>query len=132
MGFYILSILLLKIFLRILFHFIFWLYVNSYHTNTQSEMKKIVLTEITVQELKEMIDNSIVAAIQHLYIQEKETKFLSRSEAAKKLNISLPTLSEYTKTGKIKGRKLGGKVMYLESELLESLKVIETLKYQRG
>ena len=97
-------------------------------------MKQIILNEVSAEELKKMIDDSVVAAFLKLKNQEepKTDKLLSRQEAAIFIDVSLPTLNEYTKSGKVKGYRLGGKVKYKESELLEAMNAIEPLKYRRG
>ena len=97
-------------------------------------MKQIILNEVSAEELKKMIDDSVVAAFLKLKSQEepKADKLLSRQEAAIFIDVSLPTLNEYTKSGKVKGYRLGGKVKYKESELLEAMNAIEPLKYRRG
>ncbi|NLJ39407.1 MAG: helix-turn-helix domain-containing protein [Candidatus Atribacteria bacterium] len=59
-------------------------------------------------------------------------QYLSRQEVATLLKISLPTLNEYTKTGIIKGSRIGSRVLYSESDIKEAIKNIPTLKYRRG
>lgn len=49
--------------------------------------------------------------------QLTENEFLTRKEASKKLNISLPTLHSYTKKGILKGYKVGVRVLYKKSEV---------------
>jgi len=97
-------------------------------------MKQILINELSVEELKSMIDDSVVAAFLKLKNQEepKTDKLLSRQEAAIFIDVSLPTLNEYTKSGKVKGYRLGGKIKYKQSELLEAMNAIEPLKYRRG
>src|SRR6056297_2156404 len=97
-------------------------------------MKQILINELSVEELKSMIDDSVVAAFLKLKNQEepKTDKLLSRQEAAIFIDVSLPTLNEYTKSGKVKGYRLGGKIKYKQSELLEAMNAIEQLKYRRG
>ncbi len=46
---------------------------------------------------------------------------LTRKQTAKLLGISLPTLSDYTKKGKLRSYRLGGSIRYKESEVLASL-----------
>jgi len=97
-------------------------------------MKTIFLSEITTDELRDMISQSITVALKNQNGQKKQTeeKLLSRREAAELLDVSLPTLGEYTKTGKVKGYRLGGKIKYKQSELLDAMNAIEPLKYRRG
>jgi excisionase family DNA binding protein len=58
-------------------------------------------------------------------------KYLTRHEVAKLLRISLPTLNELTKKGKLIGYRIGGRVLYKESEVESSLHQIVTSKYKR-
>ena len=44
-------------------------------------------------------------------------KYLTRKETADLLNVSLPTLNEYTKTGKITACRFGVRVLYKQSEI---------------
>ena len=51
-----------------------------------------------------------------------EDQYLSRKELSHRLNISLPTLSKWTKDGTIRGKYiLGGRVRYHWPEVRESL-----------
>ena len=50
--------------------------------------------------------------------------YLTRDEAAKLLKISLPTLGTWTKSGKIISHQVGGRVLYLKSELLNLNKIL--------
>ncbi len=43
--------------------------------------------------------------------------FLTRKEVSKKLNITLPTLHNYTKRGLIKSYKIGSRILYKESDI---------------
>ena len=45
-------------------------------------------------------------------LKKKETIYLTRKEAAALLKISLPTLNEYTKAGRIPGFRIGYRVLY--------------------
>ncbi|MBO7557332.1 MAG: helix-turn-helix domain-containing protein [Bacteroidaceae bacterium] len=49
--------------------------------------------------------------------KEKEPRFYSRKEAAKLLHVSLPTLNEYTKQGRLKSRRINGRVLYDANEI---------------
>lgn len=48
-------------------------------------------------------------------------KYLTRKETAQILNVSLPTLNEYTKQNKIIGYRFGVRVLYKQSEIPEAL-----------
>lgn len=53
------------------------------------------------------------------------TELLSRKEASKLLGISLPTLSDWTNTGKIIGYRIASRVRYKRFELENSLTQIK-------
>ncbi len=56
---------------------------------------------------------------------ETEEKYLTRKETADLLKISLPTLNDYTKKGKLIGYRLGSRVLYKESEIHANLQKIK-------
>ena len=59
-------------------------------------------------------------------------QLITRNQAAKYLGVSLPTLNEWTKTGVIKGYRIGSRVRYKLPEIETALKGIDTLKFKRG
>ena len=78
-------------------------------------------TEITEDIFKKLTPflNSITAP-------KHETELLTRKEAAKLLGVSLPTILDWTKTGKIKGYRIGSRVRYKRDEIENSLSQIKT------
>lgn len=62
----------------------------------------------------------------------KEDHFITRKEAADLLKISLPTLNKRTKDGNLSAYRIGSRVLYKRSEILESLNKVEPLKYRRA
>ena len=55
------------------------------------------------------------------HLQPQLQSYLTRKETAKLLNVSLPTLNEYSKSGKIKAYRVGVRVLYKQSEIESSL-----------
>jgi excisionase family DNA binding protein len=51
---------------------------------------------------------------------------ITRKQAARTLCISLPTLHDWTKTGKIIAYRIGSRVLYKPTELLSALTQIQT------
>lgn len=47
----------------------------------------------------------------------QEEKYLTRKETAALLNVTLPTLNDYTKKGKINACRFGVRVLYKQSEI---------------
>ena len=56
---------------------------------------------------------------------------LTRQEAAKMLNVSLPTLHFWTKEGIIKGTRIGSCVRYRLPDIEAALVDIDSLKYRK-
>ncbi len=95
--------------------------------------ESILLQNISPEDLKQLISEAVEEKlIQFQPQQAKNTKYLTRKETSELLKISLPTLNEYTKSGKVKGHRIGGRVLYLESDIEQSLTEIETFKYKRS
>jgi len=57
-----------------------------------------------------------------------EDELLTRAQVAEKLKVSLPTLNEYTKSGKIIAHRIGRRVRYKASEVTSALTQIKTSK----
>lgn len=55
---------------------------------------------------------------------QQAEKYLTRKETAALLNISLPTLTHYTKHGIIIGNRIGARVLYKRSEITNALQQI--------
>lgn len=92
-------------------------------------MENLLLSTMPLQTLQDVIATTvrkeIEQATQHLQLKEA-TEFLSRQQAAKFLGISLVTLSEWTKSQKIIGYRVGKFVRYKKHELEQALKKIGT------
>jgi excisionase family DNA binding protein len=57
---------------------------------------------------------------------QRPTGYLTRIEVASRYHVSLPTLNEYTKTGKVQGYRIGRRVLYKASEIEAALSPIKT------
>ncbi|XKX05240.1 helix-turn-helix domain-containing protein [Tenacibaculum maritimum] len=54
----------------------------------------------------------------------KKDKLLTRKQTAEILQISLVTLWSWTKNGTIKAYRIGNKIRYKESEIIEALQTV--------
>ena len=77
-------------------------------------MEQIILNGLTVEQLRQIIADTFkeTFALQEKLKRQlspsiKEGKFISRKETAKLLHISLPTLHEWTKEGKLESYRIG-------------------------
>lgn len=95
-------------------------------------MKELILNSLTPEEFKELIQGAIRET---LAIDSHGTKktdkqnlsnldndpFLTRKQTADLLQISLPTLHQYTKGGLITSYRIGNKVRYKNSDVKNAL-----------
>jgi excisionase family DNA binding protein len=58
-------------------------------------------------------------------------ELLTRMEAAELLGITLPTLRDYTNRGLVTGYRIGTRVRYKRSEVIDGLQAIRTSKNHR-
>lgn len=91
-----------------------------------------LIENITADDLTKVFRAILKEELSHLNPQETTPKFLTRQEVANLLKISLPTLNEYTRTGIIKGSRVGTRVLYDEASIKEAVKTIPALKYRRA
>jgi excisionase family DNA binding protein len=62
--------------------------------------------------------------------QSKNNSLITRQETANLLGISLPTLSTYSKEGKIQSYRIGTRIRFKYDEVINSVSKIQTLKYR--
>jgi excisionase family DNA binding protein len=90
-----------------------------------------LIQNLTPEELSETIRSVIREEFSLINPKENSPHYLSRQEVATLLKISLPTLNEYTRTGIIKGSRIGSRVLYSEEDIKNAIKEIPTYKYRR-
>lgn len=89
----------------------------------------ILLQELTVEELQQLIGQSIKNGISELH-KELKTKnhneeLLTREETCKFLKIDSSTLWSWTNKGKVKAHGIGARRYYKRSELMECLTLLK-------
>lgn len=93
--------------------------------------KALLIQQLSLKEFKSLLSGIIeekIEAITESTKHEEKSGYWTREETAKYLNISLPTLSTYTKKGIIKGYRIEGLVRYRQSEIDASLEEITTTR----
>ena len=70
-------------------------------------MENIVLTQLSIDELKSIISEIVSNEFKKIPPPVEEKRFITRKETAAILRISLPTLNEWSKSGKIPTYKIG-------------------------
>lgn len=87
--------------------------------------KTVEITEVSVDELADMVADKLLDKIKH-YIDDlnsnEEDVYLTRHEAAEFLSISLVTLWSWSNKGKVNTYCLGSKKYYNKKELIDLLR----------
>lgn len=83
----------------------------------------VIIQELNKEELVSLIDERLAKALRKVSEQVSDPDdLLSRQEAARHLKLSLSSLHAYTKTGKLIGHRIGGRLLYKRSDLDRALK----------
>jgi excisionase family DNA binding protein len=100
-------------------------------------MSSIILEGLSISEFENLLKRVLIAErITEVAQQSKqvpaqnENNYLTRREAAKRLNISLPTLAKYSLDGLIPFYRIGARVLYKWNEIDEALQKVTTNKYK--
>jgi excisionase family DNA binding protein len=91
-------------------------------------MQNNIFTSLPLEQLKFEISQEILDRITPLLQSVNKptptTELLTRKEASRLLGVSLPTLLDWTKTGKVTGYRIASRVRYKRTELENSLSQI--------
>ena len=91
-----------------------------------NNMKNLFIEAIGVQELKTIIAEAVRVELGKIdFSQKGKLEILNRVEVSKLLNVSMVTLSTWTKTGKIKAYRIGNRVYYKKLNIEEAMKEIK-------
>lgn len=92
--------------------------------------KEIYLNGMTADQLSEMIRESLRDELKllHSVRTKTEPKYLTRHETARRLCISLVTLTDWVNRGKICAHKIGGRVLFRDSDVEAALNRIVPIK----
>ncbi|MFN8344772.1 MAG: helix-turn-helix domain-containing protein [Spirosomataceae bacterium] len=96
---------------------------------------QIQFIQITPELLAAMVAESVEAVLDKrlpTFTAPPSEKLLSRKEAAKFLKINIVTLWSRTKEGVIPAHRQGRRVLYRESDLLNSIQRIKTTVAAEG
>jgi len=90
-------------------------------------MKSINLIQLSIEDLGTIIREAVALEFQKLQIPKKvksedsNNDLLTREEAKKLLRLSYTTLWKYNKDKVLKAKKIGSRVYYLKSEIMNLL-----------
>ena len=85
-------------------------------------MEQIIVSGMSLNDLLERIGKLIDTKLnQPKPVEKNSTNFLSRQEVCKLLKITLPTLNDWSKLGRLQSYKIGNRVLYKLDEVENSL-----------
>ena len=92
-------------------------------------MEQVILSPIPVPELVKLISDAVlskspISPEKAPSMQEMEN-FLTRQEVSKLFHISLVTLNKHTKSKRLKAHRIGARVLYKKSEIIQALTSIK-------
>jgi len=89
-------------------------------------MNNLILHQTPLEDIKAIIVEAVAEQFKKCQLNKPEEpeRLFKRGETSKTLGISLPTLWEYTKSGKIKAVRIGSQVRYRQSDIDFALKTI--------
>lgn len=91
------------------------------------EMKSIQVFQLTIEDLSLIISEAVANELQKVSTlitpkpTQKENELLSREETSKLLKVSFTTLFNWNREKVLEAKKLGKKVYYLKSDVLNKL-----------
>lgn len=94
-------------------------------------MQSIILQGLSVADLRNLIAEVINEHRQAPPTNAPVVEFITRREVAKLLQISLPTLDDYSKRGIIPAYRFGNKVRYKRNEVENSLTIVKSIKHKK-
>jgi excisionase family DNA binding protein len=95
-------------------------------------METIQIQNITKEEFKELLQEAVKVEIEKNQPEDPgQQDYLTRKQTAAMLEISLPTLHEWTMQGRIKAYRIGRLIRYYRPDVHAALKSVNTVKYKR-
>jgi len=96
-------------------------------------MKNLSFTEIPIEELKQVLSDTIRTEIRkYNFSTPPETELITRKETATILGVSLVTLNEWTKSGVIPCYRINTRIRFKKHEILDAVNNCKTIKYRRA
>ena len=94
--------------------------MQNFILTTPSDLENLISVAVT-DAVKEQLKNLTTQKGESEKNATTGEKLLTRKETALKLNVTLPTLTKYVKQGKIKSHRIGRRVLFKESDIINSI-----------
>lgn len=93
------------------------------------------LIHYSVSEFQSDLKKIVADAIREHKPESKEPirpEYLTRQQVKEKLHVSFPTLNRFDKEGILTAHKIGGRVLYLLSDIEQAINPDRPIKYRRA
>jgi hypothetical protein len=99
--------------------------INYFQTSMSNQLVLLSLTpdelrQLIFEAVAQVIDRSLPLPIDSSNKAVTQDDLLSREETAKLLRVSLPTLRNFELRGELKPRRIGRRVLYSRSDILNA------------
>ncbi len=94
-------------------------------------MENQLIITLNVNDLKQIIDKSIEHAFSKVPKQNEEETILRRKDVAKLFSVSLVTIADWMKTGKLPYHRINSRIFFKKSEVMQCVEVKEKYKQIR-
>lgn len=99
--------------------------------------QQIILTQFSLEQFQSEIANAVRLGLEQLQTTQntnkpEQTELITRNEVCDLLQITLPTLHQWTKEGVITGYRIGTRIRYKRAEVLATLNKVQQIKYRRA
>lgn len=105
-------------------------------------MEQMVFYKITPEELNEIVTNAVEMTISRIeqaakekadkQAEESNSDLITREEVCKLFRITLPTLHNWTKSGRLPSYKFNSRVRYKKTEIMEIINQNGRMKYKNA
>ena len=92
-------------------------------------MENQLLVTLNVNDLRGIINESVSNALSKLPQPKEEDSLLRRKDVAKLFSVSLVTIADWMKTGKLPYHRINSRIYFKRNEILEALTIKS--KYKR-
>jgi len=90
-----------------------------------------LLVHLNVNDFKHIINESIENAISKTPKQKEEETILRRKDVAKMFSVSLVTIADWMKTGKLPYHRINSRIFFKKSEVMECIEIKEKYKVRK-
>ena len=94
-------------------------------------MENQLVVTLHINELKDIISQSIESALSKNPSKKEDDVLLKRVDVAKLFSVSLVTITEWMKTGKLPYHRINSRVFFKKSELMECIEIKDKYKHKK-